>query len=146
MHSQAFIWLIVVVVLLLIEAMTMGLTTIWFAGGGMVAFVASLFGADFLWQLILFLLVSTVLLILTRPLVVKKMKKNHFKTNVDAMAGKIGVVIEKVDDIEGTGKIKVDGTVWTARSMIAGDIIEIGTKVQVEAVQGVKAMVVKIKE
>lgn len=82
------IWLVILAVLVVIEIITLGLTTIWFAGGALVALVVSLLGGPVWLQILLFLIVSVVLLIFTRPLAVRYMNKNQQKTNVDSIPGK----------------------------------------------------------
>ena len=137
---QTSYWLILFVILLIIEILTMGLTTIWFAGGALAALVVSLLGGPVWLQILLFLGVSVVLLIFTRPLAVRYMNKNQQKTNVDSIPGKTGVVTETIDNLKAEGQVMVDGTVWTARSQ-NGDTIEEGKVVKVLAVEGVKLIV-----
>ena len=130
------IWLVILAVLVVIEIITLGLTTIWFAGGALVALVVSLLGGPVWLQIG----VSVVLLILTRPLAVRYMNKNQQKTNVDSIPGKTGVVTEAIDNLKAEGQVMVDGTVWSARSQ-NGDTIEEGKVVKVLAVEGVKLIV-----
>ena len=134
------IWLVILAVLVVIEIITLGLTTIWFAGGALVALVVSLLGGPVWLQILLFLIVSVVLLIFTRPLGVRDMNKNQQKTNVDSIPGKTGVVTEAIDNLKAEGQVMVDGTPWTARSK-NGDKIEEGKVVKVLAVEGVKLIV-----
>ncbi len=84
------IWLVILAVLVVIEIITLGLTTIWFAGGALAALVVSLVGGPLWLQILLFLAVSIVLLVFTRPLAVRYMNKNQQKTNVDSIPGKTG--------------------------------------------------------
>lgn len=85
---EPIIWLVILAFLLAIEAATAGLTTIWFAGGALVSAVAAYLGADIWLQILLFLGVSILLLIFTRPLAVRYMNKNLEKTNVNSLIGK----------------------------------------------------------
>ena len=101
---EPLMWLIVLAVFLVIEAITVGLTTIWFAGGALVAAIASGAGAGILVQWILFLVISLVLLIFTRPLAVRYMNKGVSKTNVNSLIGEKAVVIQKINNLEQTGK------------------------------------------
>ena len=94
---EPLMWLIVLAVFLVIEAITVGLTTIWFAGGALVAAIASGAGAGILVQWILFLVISLVLLIFTRPLAVRYMNKGVPKTNVNSLIGEKAVVIQKIN-------------------------------------------------
>lgn len=134
------IWLVILAVLVVIEIITLGLTTIWFAGGALIALAVSLLGGPLWLQILLFLAVSVVLLVFTRPLAVRYMNKNQQKTNVDGIPGKTGVVIETINNLQAEGQVMIDGTPWTARSK-DGNPIEEGKVVKVLAVEGVKLIV-----
>ena len=140
----AIIWLAALVILLLAEALTLGLTTIWFAGGALIALIAALVGANVWVQLGIFLAVSLLLLIFTRPAALRYMNKSTLKTNVDSLAGEVGVVSERIDNLEATGKVKLNDVLWTARSE-DGTVIEEGAVVEISRVEGVK-LIVKMKE
>ena len=131
-------------VLLIAEALTLGLTTIWFAGGALIALVAALVGANVWVQLGIFLAVSLILLIFTRPVALRYMNKSTLKTNVDSLAGEQGIVSETIDNLEATGKVKLNDVFWMARSE-DGSIINEGTVVEIVRVDGVK-LIVKVKE
>ncbi len=113
---EMYIWLALMVLFILVEAGTAGLTTIWFAGGALVAFLAALLGAHLVVQVILFVLVSLLLLIFTRPLVKKYLNGRTLKTNADSLIGRTAVVSEEISNLRATGAIMVDGMSWTARS------------------------------
>ena len=136
-----FYWLAALAVFLVIEIITLGLTTIWFAGGSLVAFVLALFNVPWLVQIAVFLIVSILLLIFTRPVVEKRLNESRTKTNVNSMAGKEGRVTETIDNFKQKGTIIVNGLEWTARSSEDGLIIPEGTKVTVNEVKGVKVFV-----
>lgn len=140
----AIIWLAALVILLIAEALTLGLTTIWFAGGALIALVAALLGANVWVQLGIFLAVSLILLIFTRPVALRYMNKSTLKTNVDSLAGEQGIVSETIDNLEATGKVKLNDVFWMARSE-DGSIINEGTVVEIVRVDGVK-LIVKVKE
>ena len=142
----AIVWLIVFIVLLAIEIVTLSLATIWFAGGALVAFFATLLGANTAVQLILFIVVSSVLLFFTRPFAVKFINKGRTKTNVETMAGKVGIVSEAIDNIRGQGKVTVNGQEWTSRAADDNMIIEKDSLVIVQNVSGVKLMVTRKEE
>ena len=141
-----FYWLIALAVFLVIEIITLGLTTIWFAGGSLIAFVASLFGVPIVVQIVLFFIVSFILLFFTRPLVEKHLNNNREKTNVNSMIGKEGKVTEDIDNFNQKGTIVVNGLEWTARSIEDGITIPNGSKVIVKDVQGVRAIVSRVSE
>ena len=140
----AIIWLAALVILLLAEALTLGLTTIWFAGGALIALIVALVGANVWVQLGIFLAVSLLLLIFTRPAGLRYMNKSTLKTNVDSLTGEVGVVSERIDNLEATGKVKLNDVLWTARSE-DGTVIEEGAVVEISRVEGVK-LIVKMKE
>ncbi len=136
-----FYWLLALAVLLVIEIITLGLTTIWFAGGALVAFVLALFGVPWLVQIAVFLVVSILLLIFTRPAIEKKINKDRIKTNVNSIAGKEGKVTEDIDNFNQKGTIVLNGLEWTARSSKDDIIIPAGARVIVDEVKGVKVFV-----
>ena len=133
-------WLIIFIVLIVIELLTLGLKTIWFAGGALIAFLIALAGGPLWLQITLFLAVSVVLLLFTRPLALKYMNKGVEKTNVDSMPGKSGIVTQSIDNLKAQGKVTVNGMEWTARSK-DGSQIEEGRVVRVYGVEGVKLIV-----
>lgn len=140
MNWDTILWLCLLVVFLAVEGGTVAVVSLWFAGGALVAMVASLLGAEFWLQIVLFLAVSVVLLLSLRPLTRKFFTPKLSKTNVDAVVGKTGVVLEGIDNIHGTGRVKLDGIEWSARSVSGGPIAE-NTLVKVDKVEGVKLMV-----
>ncbi len=141
----AVTWILVAVALLFIELITMGLTTIWFAGGALVAFLVSLLGFGLPLQLGVFMAVSVVLLVFTRPLAAKHLNDRTIRTNVETMPGRMAVVTQRIDNRKAAGQIQIEGVYWSARSA-DGSVLEPGTNVQVKEVQGVKAIVVPVKE
>ena len=134
-------WLILLAVLLVIEAITTGLTTVWFAGGALFAALASNFGAGLVVQLVLFLGVSLVLLIFTRPLAVRYMSRDLEKTNVNSLTGKRAVVTQKIDNLAQSGQVKIGDIEWTARTSQDGITIPEKAIVEIDAVTGVKLIV-----
>ncbi|MBK5896518.1 NfeD family protein [Catonella massiliensis] len=134
-------WLMAFIILVVMEFLTMGLTTIWFAIGALVSFFASLFGASAWIQIVLFLVVSLVVLIVYRPLAVKYVNSRRTKTNVDDLIGREAKVVEKIDNLNETGRVLLNGIDWSARSTLTGGVIEEDTIVKVMEVQGVKLIV-----
>ena len=133
-------WLMAFIILVVMEFLTMGLTTIWFAIGALAAFFASLFGATFWVQIVLFLVVSLVVLVVYRPLAVKYVNSRRTKTNVDDLIGKEAKVTEKIDNLNQTGRVVLNGMDWSARTTIGGKI-DVDTIVRVIDVKGVKLIV-----
>ena len=140
------IWLGLFIILIIIELFTVGLTTIWFAGGSLAALLANILGADIPIQVLVFLAVSCILLIFTRPWAVKHLNKKRVKTNYESEIGKVIKLTERVDNINQTGKSVVNGQEWTVRSKDDGEILEEGTLAKVVAVSGVKLILEKYKE
>lgn len=142
---NAIIWLAIMIVLLVIEIGTMGLTTIWFAGGSFIACLSAWIGAPIWLQLLLFLIVSLVLLLFTRPFAVRYLNRSRVKTNVDSLFGKEAVVVQKINNLQTQGQVRLNGMEWTARTTDNQEIIEEGAVVIVQRVDGVK-LIVKRKE
>ena len=141
-----FIWLAILAVLLVTEAITAGLTTIWFAGGALVAAVASYFGAGLITQLMLLLCVSLVLLIFTRPAAVKFMNKGVTKTNAESLIGRKAVVIQTIDNLAQTGQVRISDIEWMARTSSDGIVLPEKAVVIVKEIQGVKLIVEEVQE
>ncbi len=137
---ESIVWLGIFLILLVLEIISLGLTTIWFAGGALAAFAATLLGADIILQAVLFLVVSLVLLFVTRPVAVKYLNRNLTKTNVENVIGKTAKVSRQIDNVNSMGEAVLEGETWTARSE-NNDIIAEGTLVTVVAVEGVKLIV-----
>lgn len=143
---DAILWLIVIVVCIAVEILTLGLTTIWFAGGALVAFVAALLSAQVWLQIVLFVVISAVMLLFTRPWAVKFINKDAVKTNYESMAGRVGQVTEQIDNLRATGCVRVAGQDWTARAAAETEIIPVGSKVVVKRIEGVKLIVTPVKK
>lgn len=135
------IWLIVFVVLVIIEIITMGLTTIWFAGGALVATLAAAVRAPLWVQIVLFLAVSALLLFFTRPVAVKYFNKDRVRTNVESLIGQQAIVISEINNLQGIGQVTVNGQEWSARSTDEEAAIPVGCVVIIERVSGVKLIV-----
>ena len=138
--SEPLLWLIVIVATLVIEAMTAGLTTIWFSAGALAALTASYLGISFPLQIIIFIVISITALIFTRPLVKNKIHKNKVKTNADMVIGKQAIVVETICPIEGKGQVKVDGKIWSAKSENSENIPK-DELVTIEKIEGVHLIV-----
>ncbi len=141
--SMTTFWIIAMVVFLVIEAVTVGIVSIWFAIGALFAMVTAMLGANLWVQIAVFLVVSAVALYFTRPLVKKYVNSKVEPTNADMLIGKECRVVETIDNISGTGAVYVDGKTWTART-IDEEIIPEGQLVKAERIEGVKLIVSKI--
>lgn len=139
-------WLIAFVILVGIEVATLALTTIWFAGGAMAAFLASLAGFSPEFQLVIFVAVSFLLLFLTRPVLSRYIHVPGAKTNADSLIGRQARVTEEIDNELGTGAAVVGGQEWTARALEDGHIYPVDKIVTIEKIQGVKLIVTTSQE
>ena len=139
------IWIGLFIILLLIEIFTVGLTTIWFAIGALAAAGVNTLGADLIIQIIVFLAVSVILMIFTRPWAARHLNQNRLKTNYESKIGEIIKITERVDNLKQTGKSIVDGQEWTVRSQNNNEILEKDELAKVIAVSGVKLIVEKYK-
>ena len=136
--SPIFLWLALFVVFLIVEAGTVALVSIWFALGALAALVSCALGAEMWLQITVFLVVSLVLLALLWKRVRSKLTTT--KTNVDSVIGVEGYVTEAIDNLSYTGRVKLGGITWAARST-SGAGIPVGTLVKVERIEGVKVFV-----
>lgn len=141
MDEMMIFWVMVLLITLVIEAMTLGLTTIWFSGGAVGALIAEIFGANGYVQMAVFLVISLLLLYFTRPVAVKYFNKNRAKTNVDSLIGKRAIVTSAIHNLQESGKVMVDGMEWTARSSHSSENFEKGQIVKVVSIKGVKLIV-----
>ena len=144
--NMTVLWLAILVVLVVIELLTMGLTTIWFAGGALVATIASLFGAPLALQVILFLAASALLLYFTRPIAVKYFNKDRVRTNAESLVGRQAIVISEIDNLQGIGQVNEGGMEWSARTRVDGVKLPVGTVTTILAINGVKLIVEERKE
>ncbi len=133
-------WIALLVILVVIEASTVQLVTIWFAFGALVALIANIFNAPIYLQVTLFVVVSLVALIATRPLIKKFTHKKRIPTNADRVIGKKAVVLEDIDNSLAKGLVSVDGVTWSARASDSS-VIPKDTSVDVEKIEGVKLIV-----
>lgn len=140
MDNMEILWLVLLILFLVAEGATAAVTTIWFAIGAVVALIAAILGAEIWLQVVLFSVVSVVCLLALRPVLKKYIEPKKAKTNIDALIGKEGIVLEQIDNLAGTGKVKLGGMEWSAKS-VTGAIIEKDTVIVVEKIEGVKVFV-----
>ena len=146
MEREIFLWLGLMGVFLIIELATVGLTSIWFSGGALAALLVSLAGAGMVIQIAVFVVISAVLVIFTRPFAVKYVNKGTVRTNVDGLVGKKARVLEEIDNGSGSGTAVLNGQEWTARAVRDDLVIHKGETVIVKEIRGVKLMVDRISE
>ena len=142
---EAILWLVLMVICLIIEGMTVMTVSLWFAAGALVALLVSLIGLQVWVQVTLFFVVSGVLLACLRPMVQRHFTPKLSRTNVDAIIGTKGYVTADIDNLSASGKVKLGGMEWSARSSM-GLPIPAGTLVKVDHIEGVKAYVSPVEK
>lgn len=142
--TSSLYWLIILAVLIFIEIITLGLTTIWFAAGALTAFIVSLFMDNLIVELIVFTGVSLTFLYFVRPLVLKYFNPRKTRTGYEGVIGKEALVDITIDNLKSAGQVNVEGQEWSARSL-EGSIIEKGVKVKVQGISGAKLIVSQIR-
>lgn len=135
-EMMPYIWLGVIVLSIVLEALTMGLVAVWFLPGALVSLVLSLFHVGLLWQLAVFIVLAVVMLFLGKKIFRPFGKK--VKTNTEALIGQTAVIIEQVCNVEGRGTAKIEGKVWSARAERDDAILETGDHVEIVDIRGVK--------
>ena len=138
--NYPMLWLVLLVAFAGVEGLTAGLISIWFCAGSLAALAAALAHASLAIQVVVFAVVSLVAMAVVRPLAKKYWTPKVQKTNVDSILGREGLVTEAIDNIRGTGQVKIGGIIWTARST-DGAPIDADSLVIVDRVEGVKVMV-----
>lgn len=134
-----WIWIAVIVLAVIFEAITDQLVSIWFVPAGIVATVLDFFDVPFVWQLVVFFVIAAAGVIVAKTVLVRfSPKKKTVRTNVDALVGEHCVVTETIDNYAGCGQAKVRGQIWSARGMNENDKFEVGETLTVVAIEGVK--------
>lgn len=137
-------WLLLMLVLILAEIATMGLTTIWFAAAALICGICAGFGMPLLPQMIIFIVISLVLILFTRPIAMKYFNRDRVKTNAESLIGKQAIVTSAIDNLRATGQVTVSGQEWTARSSEDGVVIPQGAVTEILGINGVKLIVREI--
>lgn len=141
--NSSIIWIFIIIVMLIIEITTLGLTSIWFSGGALLALIASALHAPLWVQILIFVIGSVLLLVITRPIALKYFNKSRIKTNAEGLIGSQGVVISSIDNLNGEGQVKVNGMEWSAKSADSSKKYETGDIVNIVDIVGVKLIVDK---
>ena len=140
MQTMTIVWLAFAVMMAIFEAVTVQLVSVWFVAGAVAACVASIFTGDIVIQIVVFVAVTSVALIVTRPLVKKMKERAPEPTNSDRCIGKEGTVVTAIDNSAAVGQVRVGSSVWSARSE-DDSIIPLDARVIVTAIEGVKLIV-----
>ena len=143
-NMMLIIWAAAIIAFGVLEAVTAQLVSIWFVIGAIGAFVAALFDASVTVQVIIFIAVTIVALIVTRPLVKKFVHPKKQATNADRVLNQKGIVVEEINNIKATGQVKVDGKVWSARST-DNIIIDVNEEIIIKQISRVKLIVERTK-
>ena len=125
----------------MIEIFTLGLTTIWFAGGALVAIAVAALGGPVWLQVLTAVIVSAVLLFFTRPVAVKYFNRDRERTNAESLVGRQAIVTGEINNLQGIGQVAVNGMEWTARTITDGQVIKTGEVVAIRGINGVKLLV-----
>ena len=141
MSEMVTLWLVVLIVSIGVEVATLGLTSIWFAGGAVVAVIVAAFHGPVWLQILLFFAVSLLLLFFTRPIAVRYFNRDRVRTNVESMIGRQAIVTSEIDNLQGIGQVTVGGQEWSARTEADWMNLQPGTVVDIVAVNGVKLIV-----
>ena len=139
---EVIIWGAAFIILTIVEVQTFQFVSIWFAISALITMFTAIANVPFVGQLIIFTLLSAMLLIATRPFVKKHLQPKRIATNAELDVGKSATVIEQIDNQKLTGRVKLDGVDWMARSS-ENEIIPIGTTVTVVRTEGAKLFVKK---
>ncbi len=144
--TNTMVWLAAMIILFIIEIISVGLTTIWFAIGALVAIIISMLGGGIILQLTVFLLVSLGMLIFTRPLAIRYINNSRTRTNYEGIIGKVVRITQDVDNIAGQGRAVVNGQEWAVRSVDERCKITAGSLAKVVDIKGVRLVVEKYEE
>lgn len=138
---MTIIWGIMFLVLVIVEFATLGLTTIWFAAGALLAVLLSAVGLPLWVQIAVFVIVSLLLLYFTRPIAIKYFNNERMKTNAESLVGENGIVIEPIQNLQEQGTVLINGMQWSARTAQDGIAVNRDTLVRVLRIEGVKLIV-----
>ena len=135
-----YIWLIIAGLFIIIETFTSGFLIFWFGIGALVSMIISIFIEDIFIQTIIFIISSVILIFATKPFVKKFTNSQTISTNINSLIGKTGIVVKEIDNLASVGQVKVNGELWSAKS-IDNQIISENTKVEIIKIDGVKLIV-----
>lgn len=137
-------WAVLIVLFTVVEALTLGLTSIWFAVGSLAALITASLGFGLPVQIVVFVIVAVILVVYTRPIAKKVLKIGHNKTNIDALIGERGYVVKSIE-AKSLGQVKLKGQIWTAKGP-GHEAFEVDDEVEVLAIEGVKLIVKKVDQ
>ncbi len=135
---MGWIWLAVLVMAIVVETITDQMVSIWFAPAALVVIILDFLNLPPIWQILIFLVISTVGILFVRRFLAKHIKVPYSKTNIDAIVGSKCIVTEKVDNYAGCGQARINGQIWSARGISDDDVFEVGEVLDIVAIEGVK--------
>ncbi len=141
--DPVYFWLVVMILFIIFELLTMGLTTIWFAMGSLAALAVAAVGGPIWLQILVCFAVSLLALFCFRNVSKEYFNRNRIKTNADSLIGKKGIVTEDISNIHAAGQVTVAGQEWTARALNDEEVYEKGSMVVIRDIKGVKLIVEK---
>lgn len=140
MDNMMIAWIVIMIIAVVVEVISLGLTSIWFAGGALVALAIAALNGPIWLQIVCFAIVSFALLIFTRPIAVKFFNKDRVRTNAESIVGQEAIVLTEVSNLKGTGQVSIGGQEWSARCESDDQTLEEGSIVKVVAISGVKVI------
>jgi len=140
-----FIWISIIIIMGVIEALTTGIVTIWFMAGALLALICQLLHLSIWIQIVVFIISSLLLLIFTRPLVKKYVDTKKTSTNADSLINQTALVTKTIAPFN-AGQVKIKGQIWTAMNINAQENIDTGEEVFIIKIEGVKLIVRKINK
>lgn len=140
--DMSIIWLVLIIIGVVTEIASLGLTSIWFAVAALISFILAKLGVSVIVQVIVFIVATALMLFYTKPIAKKYLKIGQHKTNAEALIGQTAKVTEQIDNINGTGKVFINGMFWTARTPNE-EIIDETEIVKIIKIEGVKLIVTR---
>ena len=135
-----WMWIAIIGAAIIVEVITDQLVSIWFVPGAIIATILDYFEVDFVWQVLVVLVLAAAGIVFAKTYLAKKISSRIIKTNIEAIIGERCVVTEKIDNYVGCGQVKIKGQIWSARGVEEDDVFEEGESLHVVAIEGVKVI------
>ena len=136
---MVYFWLAVAVIAIIVEVIVPSLVSIWFVPAALIAMILEALSVPVIVQVVAFLILSIISIFLSKKFI--GTSKKETRTNIDSVIGERCIVTEKIDNIHGTGKVRLNGMDWSARSAHSDTLYEVDDIVYVDRVEGVKLIV-----
>ena len=138
------LWFLIFLILIIVEVLTINLSTVWFIIGSVFAFFSSFFTRNLNYQIIVFIVFTIISIILTKRFLTKVSNFKKINTNVDSIIGRTCLVTKDINNLSNQGEIVIDKNIWSALSKDDNVIIREGTKVKICDIKGVKVIVEEV--